>query len=403
MSQRTCPTLFDACRPRPDVLDGTVADADFAADLAQVLTGRASPAYGDPARFFADTWPTRGLKSLLASVLRRLGGDGGEAAIFRLDTSFGGGKTHGLIALVHAARGMQGVADRAEFIGDAPLPRPPARVAAFDGVNADPANGRAMGDGIRARTPWGEIAWALAGPGGYERVRKSDETGVAPGRDTLRELLGGGPALVLLDELAVWLRKAGGLGDGGGGQLTAFLSALFQAVQSQPDAAAVFTLAVGKDGDGTDAYAEENRRIADGLAEAASVAGRTATLLNPTEEDETARVLRAEIKAVRVEIKAEREERNAQFEAAREETNKQFESVRTEIKAEREERKAQFESVRAEIKAEREERKAQFESVRAEIAAMRADMAELRERMARIEGMFEGFLRREREPTPAAA
>ena len=77
--------------------------------------------------------------------------------------------------------------------------------------------------------------------------------------------------------------------------------------------------------------------------------------------------------------------------------------MRAEIKAEREETNKQFESVRVEIKAEREERKAQFESVRAEIAAMRADMAELRERMARIEGMFEGFLRREREPTPAAA
>ena len=284
------PTIFDTCRPRPDVLAGAAAEADFAADLARTVGG--GGAYADPARFFADTWPTRGLKSLLASVLRRLGGDGGEAAIFRLDTSFGGGKTHGLIALVHAARGMQGVAGPAEFIGDAPLPRPPARVAAFDGVNADPANGRAMGDGIRARTPWGEIACALAGPEGYERVRASDETGVAPGRDTLRELFGGEPALVLLDELAVWLRKAGGLDGGGGGQLTAFLSALFQAVQSQPDAAAVFTLAVGKDGSGTDAYAEENRRIADGLAEAASVAGRTATLLNPTAEDETARVLR---------------------------------------------------------------------------------------------------------------
>ncbi len=284
------PTIFDTCRPRADVLAAAAAEADFAADLARTVGGEG--AYADPARFFADTWPTRGLKSLLASVLRRLGGDGGAAAIFRLDTSFGGGKTHGLIALVHAARGMPGVADPAEFIGSAPLPRPPARVAAFDGVNADPANGRAMGGGIRARTPWGEIAHALAGPEGYERVRKSDETGVAPGRDTLRELLGGGPALVLLDELAVWLRKAGGLGDGGGGQLTAFLSALFQAVQSQPDAAAVFTLAVGKDGGGTDAYAGENRLVADGLAEAASVAGRTATLLNPTEEDETARVLR---------------------------------------------------------------------------------------------------------------
>ena len=72
----TIPTIFDACRPRPDVLDGAVADADFAADLAQVLTGQASDAYRDPVRFFANTWPTRGLKQLLANVCRRLAARG---------------------------------------------------------------------------------------------------------------------------------------------------------------------------------------------------------------------------------------------------------------------------------------------------------------------------------------
>jgi len=80
---------------------------DFAADLAQVIRGNAPIEYRDPARFFDSTYPTRGLRNLLANVCRRLSGAGGEAAaIFRLDTQFGGGKTHGLIALVHAARDM---------------------------------------------------------------------------------------------------------------------------------------------------------------------------------------------------------------------------------------------------------------------------------------------------------
>jgi len=58
---------------------------------------------------------------LLGNVCTRLTGKpGAVAAIFRLDTSFGGGKTHGLIALVHAARGMTGVANPNEFI-DPPL------------------------------------------------------------------------------------------------------------------------------------------------------------------------------------------------------------------------------------------------------------------------------------------
>ena len=102
-------TIFDACRPRPDVLAGTV-ESDFAADLARVVRGEASAEYADPVRFFANTYPTAGLRDLLANVCRRLSGAGGEAAaIFRLDTSYGGGKTHGLIALAHAATGLAGV------------------------------------------------------------------------------------------------------------------------------------------------------------------------------------------------------------------------------------------------------------------------------------------------------
>ena len=287
------PTLFDACRPRPDVLDGTVADADFAADLAQVLTGRASPAYGDPARFFAHTWPTRGLKRLLAGVCRRLSGAAGAAGpIFRLDTAYGGGKTHALIALAHAARGLRAAPDAAEFVDPALWPAAPARVAAFDGENADPANGRALEGGLLAFTPWGEIAWALGGAAGYERVRRGDEGRVAPGADTLRALIGDEPALILLDELSVWLRKARRLG-AGGEQLTAFLTALFKAVETAPRAALVFTLAIGKDGGRTaDAYAEEHRFVADRMAELESVSARKAALLNPTEEDETVQVLR---------------------------------------------------------------------------------------------------------------
>ena len=43
-------TIFDSCRPRPDVLAGAVAEADFAADLAQVIVGKGRDDYVDPAR-----------------------------------------------------------------------------------------------------------------------------------------------------------------------------------------------------------------------------------------------------------------------------------------------------------------------------------------------------------------
>ncbi len=285
-------TIFDTCRPRGDLMRGTVAEADFAADLAQVVTRGGSPEYVDPVRFFANTYPTRGLKNLLANVYRRLSGAGGEAvAIFRLETSYGGGRTHGLIALAHAARGLPRVAGMDEFIDASLLPKGPVRLAAFDGENADPANGRTIGEGVRAHTPWGELAYALAGARGCDRVRNSDTGGVAPGADTLRELFGGEPTLILLDELSVYLRKVqqnGAARD----QLTAFLTSLFKAVEGTPRAALVYTLAIGKEGRAVDAYSVENQFIADRMAEAESVSARKATLLNPTEEDETAQVLR---------------------------------------------------------------------------------------------------------------
>ena len=286
------PTIFDACRPRDDVLKGAITESDFAADLAQVITGEGNAEYLDPIRFFANTYPTRGLKNLLANVCRRLSGAGGEvAAIFRLDTSYGGGKTHGLIALTHASRGMKGVPNISEFVDPSLVPNGPIRIAAFDGENADPANGRAMGGEVLAYSPWGEIAYALAGKNGYERVRKSDESRIAPGAETLRELFGGEPTLILLDELSVYLRKVRNLEDAKD-QLTAFLTSLFKAVESTPNAALVYTLAIGKDGRARDAYNAENQFIADNMAEAESVSARKATLLNPTEEDETVQVLR---------------------------------------------------------------------------------------------------------------
>lgn len=284
-------TLYELCLPRADVLRGGIKESDFAADLALVLRGDAPAEYATPSVFFANTHPTAGLRNLLTNVCRRLSGAGGEAsAIFRLDTQYGGGKTHALIALSHAARGAASVPNIAEFVDKKLLPRGEVRVAAFDGENADPVNGRPMGDGVRAFTPWGELAYTLGGVAGYGMVRASDEQRVAPGADTLRDLFGGKPTLVLLDELSVYLRKVKGRRDAE--QLTPFLTALFKAIESAPSAALVFTLAIGKTGKATDAYSDENQWVAARLDEAESVAARKATLLDPTAEHEVAQVLR---------------------------------------------------------------------------------------------------------------
>jgi hypothetical protein len=285
--------LFSICQPRKDVLDGALKESDFAADLSQVLRGEAPDEYKNPELFFANTYPTKGLKNVLKLVaLRVLDWPEQIGAIFRLDTQFGGGKTHTLIGLAHAMRGLQGVSNANEFLDASLCPAQPIRIAAFDGENADPTNGRRLSDSIRAFTPWGEIAFALAGEPGYRLVEQSDIEGIAPGADTLRELLGHQPALVLIDELAPYLRKvAGRNAQRAGEQLLAFMTSLMKAVDSSPGVALVFTLAIGRDGKAADAYSRETQDIAGFFAEAESVAARKATVIDPTEDDETVKVV----------------------------------------------------------------------------------------------------------------
>src|SRR5258708_3169267 len=99
----TPPTIFQTCRPRADVEAGTTRDEQFAADLAQVVMGTAPQEYSDPVVFFKHGYPTRGLRELLKAVCKRISGKGGEvSSIIRLQTPYGGGKTHALIAVVHA-------------------------------------------------------------------------------------------------------------------------------------------------------------------------------------------------------------------------------------------------------------------------------------------------------------
>src|ERR1019366_6039844 len=175
------PTVFETCEPREDVLSGTIAEADFAADLAKVIRGTASDDYKIPARFFANTYPTVGLKNLLRNVLARLTGDSSAlACIFRLDTSYGGGKTHGLIALTHAANGMKGVANIAEFIDPKLVPTSKMRIAAVDRENADPADRRRIDDGTPTHSERGDPAGSLAGRTGSEPVRKDVESRTTP-------------------------------------------------------------------------------------------------------------------------------------------------------------------------------------------------------------------------------
>lgn len=175
--------ITETCSPRPDVLGGHLADNHFAAQLDQVVRSPASyPVYGDPEQFFSLTHPTAGLKRLLSRTFGRLSGtsvEGSEHGVIRLETSFGGGKTHSLMAVYHLAKGAR-PANMREFLDPDLLPDE-CHVAAVVADTLDPENGLVT-NGIRSHTLWGEIA-AQLGPesscrsGRLRRSRRS-----APGR-----------------------------------------------------------------------------------------------------------------------------------------------------------------------------------------------------------------------------
>jgi hypothetical protein len=88
--------------PHRDILEGRLTMDVFAADLWEVCRQRGPDEYRDSATYFQKTYLTQGLENLLGVVKKRLSGDGGDPVI-QIQTPFGGGKTHSLIALYHKA------------------------------------------------------------------------------------------------------------------------------------------------------------------------------------------------------------------------------------------------------------------------------------------------------------
>ena len=196
--------------PHPDVLNGTFQQSEFAADLTAVRTGKATPEYGDAKAFYERTFITEGMGRLLTQVAQRLNGKGGEPVI-QLQTAFGGGKTHTLLAVYHLASrkcplgdlvGIPALLDHAGL-----LDVPQAQIAVLDGIAHAP--GQPWKHGRQAiRTLWGELAWQLGQAEGFALVQESDANGTSPGKDVLCALLEKyAPCVVLLDELVAYIRQ----------------------------------------------------------------------------------------------------------------------------------------------------------------------------------------------------
>ncbi|MBN1931790.1 MAG: ATP-binding protein [Desulfobacterales bacterium] len=234
--------------PHQNVLEGTFQESEFAADLNKVVNGSAPPEYQDPSLFFERTFITEGMKLMLNSVVKRLTGKGGDPVV-QLQTAFGGGKTHAMMAVYHIARGekpasqLPGIPPILDLLKISELPR--AHVAVLDGNSLSPSQPRKRGS-ITVNTLWGEMAWQLGGEEGYRMLEKADQEGTSPGKEIIAELFKRfSPCIVLMDETVAYIRQfAEGKDYAGGtfGSNMAFLQALTEASGHVPTAMVLASL-----------------------------------------------------------------------------------------------------------------------------------------------------------------
>ena len=240
----------EVAEPHPDVASGHFLHAEFAADLSKVHNDTAPPEYSNPTEFFSRTYLTNGLKTLLTNAANRLAAQGGDPVV-ELQTNFGGGKTHSMLALYHMAgttnpQDLPGLDQllnnptltipenihRAVIVGTARGPQDPIRPA-------NPNN-------IEIHTTWGELAWQLGNEPAYNLIAEHDKSGIAPGSQLLETLFTTySPTLILIDEWIAYLRqiyKTKNLGAGSFDANLSFVQSLTEAVKNTPQTLLVASL-----------------------------------------------------------------------------------------------------------------------------------------------------------------
>jgi predicted AAA+ superfamily ATPase len=219
--------------PHKDVASGRYQQAEFAADLWQVHIGEGTDEYRNPIEFFRRTFLTESLSRMLVGAVQRLAGTGGDPVV-QLQTNFGGGKTHSMLALYHLFSGISpsalpGVDEMLEQSKiqnpeskiqnpESKIQNPESKIPSVQrvvlvGNKISPGNPSTKPDGTVVRTLWGELAWQLGGPKAFARIKADDEQATSPG-DALRTLFNAhGPCLILIDEWVAYARQLHDHGD----------------------------------------------------------------------------------------------------------------------------------------------------------------------------------------------
>lgn len=292
--------------PHDDVASGNFTASEFAADLYQVAVAKTAQEpgnpYGDPVEFFNRTYLTEGLRDLLSRAMRRLAGDGQASPVVNLQTNFGGGKTHSLLALYHLFGDTPVKAlssDVQDLVAHNKLAAAwqpgSVRRAAIVGTYLKAGSPHVEPDGTQVNTIWGELAWQLGGSEGYAMVAQDDQRGTNPGSALDALLRRYSPALILIDEWVAYARDLVGRDDLPGGtfdtQFT-FAQTLTEAVSAAPNCMLVVSIPASESGDTANdiEVGGSNGRAA--LERLRNAIGRKADQWRPSTRDESFEIVR---------------------------------------------------------------------------------------------------------------
>ena len=287
--------------PHQDVASGRYQQAEFAADLWQIYLGEGTEEYRDPAEFFRRTYLTDSLRQMLSGAVQRLAGRGGDPVV-QLQTTFGGGKTHSMLALYHLfsatpPTSLAGIDEVLQAAGATALPA--VRRVVLVGNRISPGNPAPKPDGTVVRTLWGELAWQLGGPEAFARVAADDRHATSPG-DRLRELLvEHGPCLVLIDEWVAYARQLHDQSDLPAGSFETqftFAQTLTESARSAGNCLLVISLPASDPGGSPHAQADDaevgGQRGREALQRLRNVIGRIESSWRPATAEESFEIVR---------------------------------------------------------------------------------------------------------------
>lgn len=238
----------EVVEPHQDVATGEFQQAEFAADLGKVHSGSAPSEYRNPREFFSRTYLTDGLSTLLMNAAKRLSQNGGDPVV-ELQTNFGGGKTHSMLALYHMVGELpaQDLPGLDQLLSKSGLNVPSdVNRAVLVGTSRGPQDVLKVDGGREIRTTWGELAWQLGRAEAFDMVADNDANGIAPGSNLLEAIFKKcAPCLILIDEWVAYLRqiyKVEGLPSGSFDANLSFVQSLTEAVKASPGTLLVASL-----------------------------------------------------------------------------------------------------------------------------------------------------------------